>query len=298
MSGCRFSVSHQSYGPATSSELSSPIVSGLYGPDRKKTGTRIARNDNGKTYYVPAEMTYQEWQESKFKMADVALMGKFTAEYGSTSVLKLGGTDINLKAVSNSRFKLYAERNASSKSRAVIFAETQLRKSKAYLPDNFVMPKVAVLDFAQIWPDVKAIGAYNEGLNMVFINSKYDTEAKVLKFLRADGGKDNRYANHISLAPYLHELGHSYFIQRIMALAEKENKDYTKIREEIDNKILDIIGKEIKQDEFYLVNDVSEYADKGYRFYDYGEVIAECFSIRLSGKDIVKRLLSLLNGEW
>lgn len=127
-------------------------------------------------------MTYQEWQESKFKMADVALMGKFTAEYGSTSVLKLGGTDINLKAVSNSRFKLYAERNASSKSRAVIFAETQLRKSKAYLPDNFVMPKVAVLDFAQIWPDVKAIGAYNEGLNMVFINSKYDTEQQFTTF--------------------------------------------------------------------------------------------------------------------
>lgn len=62
MSGCRFSVSHQSYGPATSSELSSTIVSGLYGPDKKKTGTRIARNDKGKTYYVPADMTYEDWK--------------------------------------------------------------------------------------------------------------------------------------------------------------------------------------------------------------------------------------------
>lgn len=33
----------------------------LYGPDKKKTGTRIARNDKGKTYYVPADMTYEEW---------------------------------------------------------------------------------------------------------------------------------------------------------------------------------------------------------------------------------------------
>nr|DAJ80091.1 MAG TPA: hypothetical protein [Caudoviricetes sp.] len=41
MSGCRFSVSHQSYGPATSSELSSPIVSGLYGPDKKKQGRAL-----------------------------------------------------------------------------------------------------------------------------------------------------------------------------------------------------------------------------------------------------------------
>lgn len=62
MSGCRFSVSHQSYGPAASSKLSSPIVSGLYGPDKKKTGARIARNDKGKTYYVPADMTYEDWK--------------------------------------------------------------------------------------------------------------------------------------------------------------------------------------------------------------------------------------------
>lgn len=71
MSGCRFSVSHQSYGPATSSELSSPIVSGLYGPDKKKTGTRIARNDKGKTYYVPADMTYHEWFD-KYVLREVA----------------------------------------------------------------------------------------------------------------------------------------------------------------------------------------------------------------------------------
>lgn len=71
MSGCRFSVSHQSYGPATSSELSSPIVSGLYGPDKKKTGTRIARNDKGKTYYVPADMTYHEWFD-KYVSREVA----------------------------------------------------------------------------------------------------------------------------------------------------------------------------------------------------------------------------------
>lgn len=297
MSGCRFSVSHQSYGPATSSELSSPIVSGLYGPDKKKTGTRIAGNDNGKTYYVPADMTYKEWQESKFIVTDTAFMSKFSAQYGKTSVLKLTQSTINVKSVSNSQFKLYAESKASSKERAVIFAENQLRKAKAYLPDDFIIPKVVVIDFAKVWPGVKAIGAYSEDLNVVFINSEYDTEAKVLEFLE-DGKKNGvGYANNTSLAPYLHELGHSYFVQRIAALVEKENKGYTKIRDEIDNKILDIIGKEIKHDESYLLDNVSEYADKGYGTHNYGEIIAECFSVRLSGKAIVKRLLSLLNGE-
>lgn len=275
----------------------STIAGSLYGPGKKKTGTRIARNDKGKTYYVPADMTYQKWHESKFKVADTAFMGKFTAEYGKTSVLKLNQVAINLKAVSNSQFELYAEHNASSKNRAVIFAENQLRKAKGYLPDDFIMPKVAVLAFAQIWPDVKAIGAYSEDLNVVFINSEYDTEAKVLEFLE-DGKKNGvGYANNTSLAPYLHELGHSYFVQRIAALVEKENKGYTKIKDEIDNKILDIIGKEIKHDESYLLDNVSEYADKGYGTHNYGEIIAECFSVRLSGKAIVKRLLSLLNGE-
>lgn len=74
----------------------STIAGSLYGPGKKKTGTRIARNDEGKTYYVPADMTYQEWQESKFKVTDIAFMGKFTAEYGKTSVLKLNQVAINL----------------------------------------------------------------------------------------------------------------------------------------------------------------------------------------------------------
>lgn len=40
----------------------STIAGSLYGPDKKKTGTRIARNDKGKTYYVPAELQYVDWK--------------------------------------------------------------------------------------------------------------------------------------------------------------------------------------------------------------------------------------------
>lgn len=288
MSGCRFSVSHQSYGPATSSELSSPIVSGLYGPDKKKTGTHIARNDNGKTYYVPADMTYKEWQESKFIVTDTAFMSKFSAQYGKTSVLKLTQSTINVKSVSNSQFKLYAESKASSKERAVIFAENQLRKAKAYLPDDFIIPKVVVIDFAKVWPGVKAIGAYNKDLDTVFINSKYDIEAKVMKFLAADtdGRGDTVYANMTSLAPYLHELGHAYYNQRIKKLVEEENRSYTKIKNEIDNAIGTIISEKIKRNDDFLKQKISVYAWIGYKNHKYGEIIAECFSIRLSKKGL------------
>lgn len=43
----------------------STISGSLYGPDddHKRGGTRIARTAKGKNYYVPADMTYPEWEE-------------------------------------------------------------------------------------------------------------------------------------------------------------------------------------------------------------------------------------------
>lgn len=40
----------------------STIVGSLYGPDKEKTGTRAARNTKGKTIFVPADMSYDEWK--------------------------------------------------------------------------------------------------------------------------------------------------------------------------------------------------------------------------------------------
>ncbi len=39
----------------------STIAGSLYGPNKAKTGTRAARNDAGKTVYVPADMKYEDW---------------------------------------------------------------------------------------------------------------------------------------------------------------------------------------------------------------------------------------------
>lgn len=43
----------------------STIAGSIYGPDddHKRGGTRIARTAEGKNYYVPADMTYPEWEE-------------------------------------------------------------------------------------------------------------------------------------------------------------------------------------------------------------------------------------------
>lgn len=39
----------------------STISGSLYGPNKAKTGTRAARDERGKTVYVPANMTYADW---------------------------------------------------------------------------------------------------------------------------------------------------------------------------------------------------------------------------------------------
>lgn len=40
----------------------STIAGSLYGPDKTKAGTRAARNDAGKTVYIPADMKYEDWK--------------------------------------------------------------------------------------------------------------------------------------------------------------------------------------------------------------------------------------------
>lgn len=87
----------------------STIAGSLYGPGKAKTGTRIARKDDGKSIYVPADMTYDdwkavyvdksktltEWQEAREAAAKAAtkaaasgIMAIKTALYGHTQKLK------------------------------------------------------------------------------------------------------------------------------------------------------------------------------------------------------------------
>ena len=108
-----------------------------------------------------------------------------------------------------------------------------------------------------------------------------------MKFLAADtdGRGDTVYANMTSLAPYLYELGHAYYNQRIKKLVEEENRSYTKIKNEIDNAIGTIISEKIKRNDDFLKQKISVYAWIGYKNHKYGEIIAECFLYGYQKKD-------------
>lgn len=57
----------EDYSPGTNApplhpNCRSTISGSLRGPGGVKTGTRIARADNGKTYHIPADMKYEDWK--------------------------------------------------------------------------------------------------------------------------------------------------------------------------------------------------------------------------------------------
>ena len=61
------SIGHDEYLPGSTAPPRHPncrstIAGSRYGPDKTKAGTRAARNDAGKTVYVPADMKYEDWK--------------------------------------------------------------------------------------------------------------------------------------------------------------------------------------------------------------------------------------------
>lgn len=64
MDGEVFFLKDMEYGvniPPLHPNCRSTIAGSLYGPNKMKTGTRAARDEGGKTVYVPADMTYADW---------------------------------------------------------------------------------------------------------------------------------------------------------------------------------------------------------------------------------------------
>lgn len=65
MDGKVFYLQEREYGvniPPLHPNCRSTIAGSLYGPNKAKTGTRAARDEGGKTVYVPADMTYEDWK--------------------------------------------------------------------------------------------------------------------------------------------------------------------------------------------------------------------------------------------
>ena len=65
---------------------------------------------------------------------------------------------------------------------------------------------------------VDAIGGYDRNTGVLFLNSKYDTVEKIIRFVTEQNGM---FANSTVYAPIMHELGHKYYYDNIKLIAKK-----------------------------------------------------------------------------
>ncbi|WP_346890328.1 minor capsid protein [Clostridium sp. UBA1056] len=184
------------------------------------------------------------------------MTNRFVPEFGEFREVKLEGFLIKEKRVSNSKFNMWADVDATKKNKAARLYEKKLKNIKDELPDWFEMPRVSIIDFEKNGLNPKAIGGYQREVNTMFINNKYDTDAKILKYLKSQEGY---FANTESNSPLIHELGHKYHHDLADKIAKKYNIGYNEAKERFDKSIEDYIRNKEHIFSRYI-NNISGYA--------------------------------------
>lgn len=202
-------------------------------------------------------------------------MSRFTPKYSDQATLTSGNIHMNVKKVANSRYQMYADADVDRKNKAVRLTEKTLSAIQPELPEDFQIPKVAVVDFRQHHLNPNAIAGYDKTTDTMYMNSIYDSSEKILEYVNLIPGQ---FANNTEYAPILHELGHKFYEDCIERLAISENIGYNESKKKIDRRIFDYIEKQDNPD--YLLCFVSGYASDGESSGKFTEIIAECFSVR------------------
>ena len=201
---------------------------------------------------------------------DLNYMASFVPEFEKTQKVKAIEMDLQIKRVKNSRFSLWVEISPGRKNGAISIMERYMRQIQPTLPEDFEIPKMAVIDFDKHKWNPKAIAGYDRVSGILFFNSKYDTEAKILEFLQENKGE---FANTTVLSPFLHELGHKYHYDLIQKLAKSQNSSYNKAKIYIQNSIMDYVSTQKAMDLTFVSKQISKRAEG-----NFNEIMAEWFA--------------------
>ena len=138
----------------------------------------------------------------------------FRPQYSSEESLIVNDIKLTVKKVKNSNFDMVTDIGNGKRNKAVRLSETQLVKIKKSLTKKMDFPKIAVVDFDNHKISASAIGGYDSKSGVLYINSKYDTKIKIIEYVTRQKGY---FANKTESAPFLHELGHKYYYDSMLA---------------------------------------------------------------------------------
>ncbi len=238
---------------------------------------------------------YRDWYEKTYKVQENSsnveyMSNPFRPKYSNrTESVDNGTSTTMIRKVTNSNYDLYAEEGNTRRSKSVRLTETLLSEVSETLPDDFEMPRTVVLNFNFFGYD--AIGGYDRKSDTMFINSKYNTKEKMLKYLSKNEGF---FANTTVYAPIKHELGHKYYYEAVEKYAKSKNLSYNEAEQVVKDKIADYVHKRNENGDF-LEKHLSKYAQDGYTQGKYGEIVAESFSAT-DTNTTAKEIIELIGG--
>lgn len=240
---------------------------------------RAARDEDGDTYYVPADMTYKNWKknvDNGFKFEQKIKISKNINEeqlfrpvnLDKNNVLKSDRGNINISAykIINTKNNLYVSKNIELKPKELhkidLSITQSLEKLKIVNSDN--LPTIVIIDSSEM--QTGAMASYNAIKNKLYIDKVIGNKVKLLELQKDAASPKN------ILSTYVHEYIHwmdaqSYRIGHGEIIDSKEYLYW--IRHKSKKKIDKLINKG------YNINEISNYASDNFEEGKYDEVYTE-----------------------
>ena len=253
-----------------------------------KDEQRIARDEDGNTYYVPADMTYKNWKknvDNGFKFEQEIKISKNINEeqlfrpvnLDKNNVFESNRGDVNILAykIINAKNNIYVSNGVRLKPKELhkidLSITQSLEKLKIVNSDN--LPTVVIIDSSEM--QTGAMASYNAIKNKLYIDKEIGNKEKLLELQRDAASPKN------VLSTYVHEYIHwmdaqSYIIGHGEIIDSKEYLYW--IRHKSKKKIDKLMNKG------YNINKISNYANIKNKEGKYDEVYTEYRVKKLLGE--------------
>lgn len=255
-----------------------------YEDDFGSIGERAAKGDDGKTYYVPANMTYEEWKKSFVDGEGIEKLEEIKADAKeSQKNIDFMGKPKKFK-VPNATIKAY---EVSGKKNMFTQTYTQDAKNTInYLSEMKEKGIVTGISEIVISKDLPGVAAYDHVNNILYVNEKL-TNAKYIQ---------KELANEYFIAENkLDVLKHEMFHKQHWDFIMTKGEDNDTIKKIIEADLRKYVKEQIKSEHLYILRNVSQNANNAFVYSgSLNELIAEVLLQDDKGKIKDEVLLKLV----